>query len=90
MAPKVIIINVWELHTIHPKAKLESLPMPEEIKTKETVYGKIPIPPLVMEIDKPPITNAGIKAFSPKLTVSGIEYFMILNIRRYIAQINIV
>ena len=37
MAPKVTIINVWELHTIHPKAKLESLLIPEEIKTKETV-----------------------------------------------------
>ena len=43
-----------------------------------------------MEIDKPPITNAGIKAFSPRLTVYGIEYFMILNMRRYIVQIKTV
>ncbi len=39
MAPKASIINVWQLQTIHPKAKLESLPIPNEIKTNETVYG---------------------------------------------------
>ena len=38
------------------------------------------MPPFVIEIDKPPITNAGIKAFKPKLAVSGIEYFITPNI----------
>jgi hypothetical protein len=36
MAPKVTIINVWQLQTIQPKAKLESLLIPNETKTKET------------------------------------------------------
>ena len=46
------------------------------------------MPPFVIEIDKPPITNAGIKAFNPKLAVSGIEYLITPNISKYINQIN--
>jgi hypothetical protein len=37
MAPKASIISVWQLQTIQPKAKLESLLIPNEIKTNETV-----------------------------------------------------
>ena len=39
----------------------------------------MPIPPLVAEMDNPPTTKAGIIAFIPKFTVSGMENLMIQN-----------
>jgi hypothetical protein len=36
MAPKVTIMSVWQVHMIHPKAKLDSLEIPKAIKTSDT------------------------------------------------------
>ena len=50
----------------------------------------MPIPPLVAEIDNPPMTKAGINLLIPRFIVSGMENFMIQNINTYISHIKIV